>query len=93
MVQVIVTEQAKSASASFIWSKLAAYSDLSWHPHVTSSKDTGSIPDGSPDMVGAERLIVNDSGKELLETVTAWSEEKHYFTCSIDKGGPPLPEA
>ncbi|CAB9507843.1 expressed unknown protein [Seminavis robusta] len=90
MVQVTVTKEAKNASASFIWSKLAAYSDMSWHPGVKSSKNTGSIPDGSPNMIGAERLLVNSSDKELVETVTAWSDEQRYYACSIDKGAPPF---
>ena len=90
MVQVIVTKQAKHASAAFLWDKLASYSDMSWHPGVISSKNTGSIPDGSANMIGAERLLVNSSGKELLETVTAWSDKERYYACSIDKGAPPI---
>ena len=90
MPQITVTKEAKNASAAFIWSKLAAYSAMEWHPQVSTSTNTGSIPDGSANMIGAERLLVNSAGKELLETVTAWSDKQMYYSCSIDKGAPPI---
>ena len=66
------------------------YSDMSWHPLVDTSKNSGSIPDGSPNMIGAERVLVNTSGKALTETVTAWSEADKFYACSIDEGAPPF---
>ena len=90
MVHIVSTKQAKNASAEYIWSKLSKYSDFAWHPSIVTSKDIGSIPDGSDNMIGAVRLLVNDSGKELVETVTKWDEDMMYYACSIDKGGPPI---
>jgi hypothetical protein len=90
MVQIKVTRQAHNASADYIWSKLAAYSDISWHPIIKSSKNTGSIVDGSDNMVGAVRVLENTAGKELTETVTDWSATERYLAFSIDKGAPPL---
>lgn len=89
-MQLTVTRQAKNASAKQVWDMLSKYSDMAWHPLIESSKDIGSIPDGSANMVGAVRVLVNTSGSALTETVTEWSDEKKYFQCSIDKGGPPF---
>jgi hypothetical protein len=72
-----------------MWKKLAAYSDFSWHPAIKASKNIGSIEDGSPDMVGAVRLLTKEDGDELKETVTAWSEEKRSYTFSIEGTLPP----
>jgi len=88
MVHAVITKQAKNASAEFLWEKLAAYSDMSWHPQIESSKNTGSIEDGSDKMIGAERVLVNTAGKRLVETVTAWSGEERTFALSIDEGAP-----
>ena len=90
MVQITVTRPIKYVSANTLWDKLAQYSDFSWHPLIESSKDIGSIPDGSPNMVGAVRVLVNTSGTELTETVQEWSDTKRYQVISIDKGTPPF---
>ena len=79
-----------NVSADYMWKKLAEFSNFAWHPEIAASKDVGSTPDGSSNMIGAERIIVNASGHELVETVTAWSEDTKYYACSIDKGAPPF---
>ena len=90
MVQITVTKPVKHVDADTLWNKLAVYSDFSWHPQVESSVNDGSIPDGSDNMVGAVRVLVNTSGAELTETVQEWSNSKRYQTFSIDKGAPPF---
>jgi hypothetical protein len=90
-MKVTITRPVKNASATYIWKKLAAFSDFSWHPFVTASKNIGSIEDGSPDMVGAVRLLIKkEDGDELKETVTSWSEEKRSLTFSVEGGPPPI---
>ena len=90
MVHIVVSKRAPNASSQYIWSKLENYSDFSWHPTVATSKDIGNVPDGSSNMIGAVRLLKNDAGKELTETVTAWDTSKKYYSCSIDEGRPPF---
>jgi hypothetical protein len=90
MVQVTVTRQAHNASADYVWSKLAAYSDITWHPMMISSKNVGSIEDGSENMVGAVRFLEETDGSKLKETVTEWSEKERCFSISIDEGAPPF---
>jgi hypothetical protein len=87
-MKVTLTRPAKNASATYIWKKLAAFSDFSWHPKVQASKNIGSIEDGSPDMVGAVRLLTTDEG-DFNETVTFFSEEKRSQTWSILGNSPP----
>ena len=57
---------------------------------MQSSRNSGSIQDGSASVIGAERVLVNSLGTELVETVTEWSNKKMYYSCSIDKGAPPF---
>lgn len=90
MVHVVISKPAKHASTDYIWSKLAEYSDMSWHPEIKMSENKGNIADGSAIMVGAVRLLTKNDGHELLETVTEWDERKKYFALSIDKGAPPF---
>jgi hypothetical protein len=89
-MKITITRPVKNASATYMWKKLAAYSDFSWHPGIKESKNVGSIEDGSPDMVGAVRLLTKVDGEELKETVTSWSEEKRSLTFSIEGGPPPI---
>jgi hypothetical protein len=89
-MKVTLTRPVENVSATYMWKKLAAYSDFSWHPAIKASKNIGSIEDGSPDMVGAVRLLTKEDGDELKETVTAWSEEKRSLSFSV-VGGLPLP--
>lgn len=86
---VTVSKPAQKATADYLWDKIAAYSDFSWHPQVTASKNIGNVKDGSDNMIGAVRLITNIKGKEIQETITAWSNEERSQTFSIDKGLPP----
>jgi hypothetical protein len=88
-MKVTLTRPVENVSATYMWKKLAAYSDFSWHPAIKASKNIGSIEDGSPDMVGAVRLLTKEDGDELKETVTAWSEEKRSCTFSIEGTLPP----
>ena len=90
MVHITVTKPVSYVSADTLWNKLALYSDFTWHPQIKSSRNDGSIPDGSDNMVGAVRVLVNSSGQELTETVQEWSNSKRYQTFSIDKGAPPF---
>ena len=90
MVQVHLQKQATHAtSANEIWNVWAQFSDVSWHPWVARSENAGAIPDGSTNMVGAtRRLIEEGTGHELVERVVAWDETKRSMTVAIDKGGP-----
>jgi hypothetical protein len=90
MVHVVITKPAKHASAAYIWSKLAEYSDMTWHPDIKASQNIGSIPDASENMVGAVRLLTKTDDHELTETVTEWSEKDMKYSLSIDKGGPSI---
>jgi hypothetical protein len=60
MVPIIVSEQANNATATYSWSRLAQYSDFSWHPEIKSCKDIGSIPDGSKNMAPAVRSMTTN---------------------------------
>lgn len=90
MVHLVITKKVEHASSDYLWSKLAQYSDMTWHPLIVSSKDIGTIPDGSPNMIGAERVLVTKSGQELFETVTKWDEDSKFMALTIDKGSPPF---
>jgi hypothetical protein len=90
-MKVTLTKPAKNAGATYIWKKLAAFSDFSWHPKVQASKNIGSIEDGSPDMVGAVRLLTTVDGGELTETVASWSEENRSQSISIEGSALPPP--
>ena len=91
MVKLTVTRPATHASAAFLWKKLAAYSAFDWHPLVADCQNTGNVPDGSADMVGAMRLVTSTSGAELKETATAWSDEERYLTFDIVSSAFPPP--
>jgi hypothetical protein len=90
MVHFVLARDAHEASADYIWSKLAQFCDMSWHPLIETSKNAGSIADGSDNMIGAVRILQVSAGKELVETVTAWDEDRKYLAFSIDKGAPPF---
>jgi hypothetical protein len=90
MVHVVITKPAKEANAAHIWSKLAAYSDMTWHPEIKASKNIGSIEDGSENMVGAVRILTKTDNHELTETITEWSEKDRKYTLSINEGGPSI---
>jgi Polyketide cyclase / dehydrase and lipid transport len=79
------------ASAAFIWQKLSAFSDVaSWHPEIETSKNVGSIPDASPNMVGAARRIkFRNDGDDLTETITAWSEKDRSLSYTLEGDVPP----
>ena len=88
MVSITLTQQVEHASVDYVWQKLAAYSDMNWHPSVKESRSMGTIADGSPRMIGAERVVVNTAGNELYETVTEWDSAAKQYKMSIDKGAP-----
>jgi hypothetical protein len=90
MVHFVLTREAHDASAAYIWTKLAEFSDMSWHPLIDTSKNAGNIADGSESIIGDVRILQVSAGKELVETVTAWDEGKRYLAFSIDKGAPPF---
>ena len=88
---VTASRPAANASAAFLWKKLAAFSSFEWHPEISKSEDVGKIPDGSPNMVGATRLLTKPDGSQLREVVTAWDEKERSQTFSIEGNGLPPP--
>jgi len=90
MVKVHMQKKAHpSASADDIWKVWTKFSDVSWHPWVAHSENAGPIPDGSANMVGATRRLVEaGTGNEMVERVVEWDDEKRFMKISIEEGGP-----
>lgn len=92
-MKVTVSREVKQASAEYVWKKLAAYSDLSWHPNVEECRNIGDIADGSPNMVGARRCMKTSSAEAEL-SVVEWSYENMHYRVKLDKGSkPPFAES
>ena len=86
---VTITKPAKNASADYIWTRLAEFSDFAWHPEIKESRDIGSIPDGSANMIGAVRLLTKHDGAQLKEVITEWSDKNRSQTFTIEGNLPP----
>ena len=84
-----ITKPAKNASADYIWNRLAQFSDFAWHPEIKASKDIGTVPDGSANMIGAVRLLTKNDGGQLEERIISWSNTNRSQTFTIEGSLPP----